>query len=80
MEQDEEFTVRLVDRVDEYMVYDSTDYRMKELINKFDTYQFQGIKEIQGESKAGDQFMEFYPDPASIEQLVVDVFYEVKGS
>lgn len=80
MEQDEEFTLRLVDSMDDHMVYDSTDYRMKELINKFATYQFQGIKEIQGESKAGDQFMEFYADESSIEQLVMDVFYEVKNS
>ena len=72
---DAEFTVRLVDAMDEYVVYDSSDKKMQQFAEKFDEYEFLGIKEIEGESKEGEEFMEFYPDDDSIMKNVIDLFY-----
>lgn len=75
---DEGFVIDLVDSMDEYIVYDTTNVKMKEFIEKFDEYEFLGIREIEGESKVGEQFMEFYPNEESIKEIVFDVFYNVK--
>ncbi len=72
------FILKFVDAIDDYAVYDSTDYRMKEFAERFDEYEFKGIREIEGESKLGEEFMEFYPDEESIKSLVVELFYQPK--
>lgn len=79
IENDEEFLVRFVETMDDYVVYDSSDQRMMELAKKFSEYTFLGIREPEGETKVGEEFMEFYPDQDSIQQLLVELFYEPKG-
>ncbi len=79
MDADPEFAIRLVDAVDEYVVYDSTNYRMQEFMKKFQEYEFTGIKELQGETVVGEQFMEFYPDEVLLQQTVIDLFYKLKN-
>jgi LCP family protein required for cell wall assembly len=79
MDADPEFAIRLVDAVDEYVVYDSTNYRMQEFMKKFQEYEFTGIKELQGETVVGEQFMEFYPDEVLLQQTVIDLFYKPKN-
>jgi anionic cell wall polymer biosynthesis LytR-Cps2A-Psr (LCP) family protein len=79
MDADPEFAIRLADAVDEYVVYDSTNYRMQEFMKKFQEYEFTGIKELQGETVVGEQFMEFYPDEVLLQQTVIDLFYKLKN-
>lgn len=76
---DENFAIDMIDKIADYTVYDSTDYRMKEYAEKFNNYEFLGIKEIAGESVKGDEFMEFYPDEDALLQLVIDMFYNPKN-
>lgn len=78
MESDDEFVVKMIEKMDDYVVYDSTDYRMKEFASKFDEYEFLGIREIEGESKLGEEFVEFYPDEDSIWETVIELFYKPK--
>ena len=75
---DDEFLIKLIDTMDDYVVYDSSNYKMQKFVEKFDQYQFNGIVEIEGESKLGKEFMEFYPDSDSILKIVVDLFYKPK--
>lgn len=75
---DDEFVIKLVDTVDDYLVYDSSDHRMQKFAEKFDEYEFLGIREIRGESKLGEKFIEFYPDQDSILEIVIDLFYTEK--
>lgn len=75
---DESFIVEMVDSMSEYVVYDSSNYRLKEFVEKFDEYEFLGIREIEGESKVGEKFMEFYPSEDSVNEIVFDLFYTVK--
>lgn len=78
IEADDEFLVKLVDTMDDYVVYDSSDQKMLKFAEKFDDYEFLGIREIDGESKLGDEFIEFYPDEDSIREIVIDLFYTPK--
>ena len=79
LKNDADFTLKFVDTIDDYAVYDSSDFRMKEFAEKFDEYEFMGIKEIEGESKLGAEFMEFYPNEDSIKSVVVELFYQPKN-
>lgn len=75
---DDGFLIKIVDTLDDYVVYDSSDQRMLKYAEKFDDYEFLGITEIKGESKLGEEFMEFYADEDSIQSIVVDLFYTLK--
>lgn len=78
IEADDEFLVKLVDTMDDHVVYDSSDKRMLNFAEKFDDYEFLGIKEIDGETKLGEEFVEFYPDEESLWTLLIDLFYTPK--
>ena len=69
----------LIGKIGKYTVYDSSEYRMKEFAEKFDAYEFLGIRDIDGEQKAGEEFMEFHPDEKSILDTVIDLFYVPKN-
>lgn len=76
--EEEEFLVKFIDTMDDYVVYDSSNKKMLKFAEKFDDYEFLGSKEIKGETKLGEEFVEFYPDEDSIEEIVIDLFYTPK--
>ena len=78
MENDAEFLFNLVNTVDDYIVYDSSDQKMLKFVEKFEDYEFTGIREFEGESILGEEFMEFYPNEESIWEIVIDLFYSEK--
>ena len=78
LDTDEEFVIKLVDTMDDYVVYDSSDQRIKSFAEKFEEYEFLGIRELEGELKVGDQFVEFYPDEDSVYKNVIELFYDLK--
>ena len=51
---------------------------LKEFAERFDSYDFQGIRQIEGQSRPGAEFLEFYPDEASLWELVIQLFYTPK--
>ena len=75
VEIDETFLLKAADQVSPYIEYDSTEYRLKEFAERFDSYDFQGIREIEGQARPGEEFLEFYPDEDSIWEIVIDLFY-----
>lgn len=78
IETDGEFLLKAVDKVMPYMEHNSTHSGLKEFADKFDEYEFLGIKELEGETKLGEEFMEFYPNEDSIWKTVIDQFYRKK--
>ena len=76
VETDEEFTVQASLQLSESMVSDRSATHLQMLVEKFNEYEFLGIKTIEGEIKTGEEFLEFYPDETSIKQIVLDMFYE----
>ena len=78
IDSDEEFIIKMIDTMDDYVVYDSSDQKMQAYIEKFNDYEFLGINNLDGELKAGEQFLEFYPDEKSLWNIVIDLFYTPK--
>jgi len=78
IEADDEFAIKLADTMDDYVVYDLSEERLQTFVEKFVEYEFLGFKEIEGESKLGEEFVEFYPDKDSIQKIVIDLFYTTK--
>ena len=75
---DESFIITLADAIDDYVVYDSSNHKMQKFMEKFDDYEFLGIRELEGESRMGEEFVEFYADETAARRLVVDLFYQPK--
>lgn len=75
METDEQFIIKAIEQIDKYFVYDSSNKKMQTLAKKFEDYEFLGIRDIEGESKVGEEFMEFYPDEDSLWELTLELFY-----
>jgi LCP family protein required for cell wall assembly len=78
MEADESFVIKMVEKTDDYVVYDSSNQKMQTFAEKFKNYEFLGIREIAGESKAGEEFVEFYPDEKALKELTVSLVYKEK--
>lgn len=78
VEADDTFVVTLFDAVDEYVVFDSSNKKMQKFAENFKEYEFLGIKDLEGEFKTGEEFMEFYPNEKSIKEVVLDLFYTEK--
>ena len=76
--EDEKFIVEASLEMSDYIVSDRSVTQLQTLANKFNTYEFLGIKDIQGESKLGDEYIEFYPDEKSVKDITVELFYELK--
>jgi len=77
---DETFALTVVDKMSPYIDHNSTEFGLKEFAEKFDDYEFLGIKELEGVSKLGEEFIEFYPDEDALWELVIDLFYTPKAN
>ena len=77
-ESDASFIMQLADTMDDHIVFDSSNHRMKKYAEKFDEYEFLGIRNIEGETKIGEEFIEFYPDEESVKEIAIDLFYMPK--
>ena len=77
-EAEDAFLLELIQTMDKYVAYDSSDQKMQQFAQKFEEYEFLGIREIAGESRMGTEFVEFYPDEDSVWETVIDLFYVPK--
>ena len=78
IEQDDEFVVDATMKTKDYLVTDRSVTQLQTLLEKVTTYEFKGLRSLEGESKLGEKFVEFYPDEDSVEQQVIELFYEPK--
>lgn len=78
IESDEEFVVNASLAVSDYIVSDRSITQLQELMEKASSYEFSGITSLEGESKMGEKFIEFYPDEESLIKTVVNLFYVEK--
>ncbi len=78
MAADENFAVDATLQMADYMISDKTVQELQALMRKMSEYAFTGMRTIEGESRQGERFMEFYPDEGALEKLVIDVFYQEK--
>ncbi len=76
---DEGFLQRAALKVTDYIVSDCSVNKLESLMKNITSYELADIVNIEGEIIEGEEFMEFYPDEASVEKTVVDSFYKVKN-
>jgi LCP family protein required for cell wall assembly len=72
----DEFIVDASLTMSDYTVSDRSVTQLQALAEKFNQYEFLGIQGIAGESKMGEEYIEFYPDENALMELVVRLFYE----
>lgn len=73
-----EFIGQSVLKLTDYIVSDCSVNKLQALAEKISAYEFKGIVEIEGESKLGKEFMEFYPDEDSLMSAAVKLFYKLQ--
>ena len=78
MQSDSEFALKATTQMGDYIISDRSATQLQEIGKKLNEYEFCGILDIEGESKKGKEFIEFYPDDDAINKLVIDLFYEIK--
>ena len=74
--EDENFLVNTSFELSDYMVSNYTVNQLENIVSNISDYQFTDIYQIEGESKVGERFMEFYADDDSINRIVLDLFYK----
>lgn len=75
-DQDEGFIADATLKLSDYMVSNCTVNQLENLFGKISSYKFNGIRDIEGKSQEGEEFIEFYPDETSLKNLVVELFYK----
>jgi len=78
IENDENFIVESSLKLSDHIISDRSISQLQTLAKKFNEYEFMGIYDIEGESKVGEEFMEFNADVDSLKKLVIETFYEIK--
>lgn len=59
-----------------YILTDCSINKLSEMSESYSDYSFVGIHVIDGEARLGDEFMEFYADPKSLNDEIIALFYE----
>lgn len=75
---DDKFVVDACVKMADYMVSNCSVTQMQNLFKKISEYEFTSINYLEGETKAGEKFVEFYPNAESVKSQVVSLFYEKK--
>ena len=74
--QDPDFLAKLVLNLGDKLQTDCSSTQMQALFDSVSALDVNEIKTIDGESVKGEEFMEFYADDASLQQTVIDLFYD----
>ncbi len=76
LDQSGSFALQMAEALSPYTTSDLITDELATLIEQFKDYQFNGIEDMEGEAVVGEQFMEFYPDEASLQEQVIRLFFE----
>ena len=80
IENDSEFLSDAVLKISDYMESDCSATRLQSIGKRLKSYEFVGLKEIEGEAKTVESddgaHIEFYPNEDKLMQMVVGLFYE----
>lgn len=75
MDADAEFIVDASVKMADYIVSDRSITQLQDIAKKMKDYEFGGVKDIEGKTEMGEDFIEFYPDEDALEKMVIDMFY-----
>lgn len=77
-ESDDGFYLSVVMAIVDYLFSDSTLDSLSDVIDKYSSYENTDNYVIDGEAITGDDYIEYYVDESSLQELVVELFYEKK--
>ncbi len=77
--EQEDFVSKAALAMTDYMVSDCSGNKLEKFLTRVAEHKLDDILTIAGETVKGEEFMEFYADKDSVEQIVVDCFYERKN-
>ncbi|MBE6953391.1 MAG: hypothetical protein E7452_07555 [Ruminococcaceae bacterium] len=72
-EASESFIAETIASLNDRLLSDCSVTKLQTLFERIADYEFTGIRELAGESVAGERFMEFYPDDAALSELVIEL-------
>lgn len=75
-QEDDTFIIDVITQLSEYMVSNCSVNELEDFFEDITTYDFSDIYYLDGENRKGEEFMEFYPDEESIEEIIMTLFYE----
>lgn len=73
-----ENTVDTMMKVNEYLVSDCTVDQLSHMIERLESYTYEGTVSPDGEAVKGAEFMEYHVDEEALRKLVVGMFYELQ--
>ncbi len=76
--EDDMFVANSALELSDYFVSNATTDTLTTLFEKVTDYTFTGIRTLEGTSKEGEKYMEFYPDGTKLTGLVVELFCKEK--
>ncbi len=77
IEEDADFVASAIRTLDNYWVSDCPATQLEDMMTRYTTGDPETIYSIDGLTRMGEEFLEFYPDADSISQIVVECFYEL---
>ena len=75
---DAESLLGLYEDTSDYIVTDCTVQTISNLLQKFSGYTLEQVVSPEGDNIRGTEFMEFYVDSGSLDQILLDLFYSKK--
>lgn len=76
VQEQEDFVPKAALAMTDYLVSDCSGNKLESMISRFAEQPLDTILSPGGELIQGEEFMEFYPDPDELMQIVIDCFYE----
>ena len=76
--QDDAFLSRAVLQLADHLVSDCSGNKLELMLQRVSEYEIGEIYDIDGETRMGEEFLEFHPDRESVMEIVIDCFYELK--
>ena len=73
-DSDSEFTVRLLEKLSEFLQSDLTAQQLSDLVTRLDKSEVSPIRYAEGELKKGEEYYEFYADEASLWAMVKEAY------
>lgn len=75
MENDLEFSANAALKMKDYIVSDRSITQLRDIADKIKEFEYKGTMDIKGTAEMGEEYIEFYPDEAALEKMIIETFY-----
>ena len=75
VKSDDQFILNASMELSDYIVSNYSVTQLENLVDNLSNYEFKDVYSLEGESKAGEKFLEFYPDKDGIQNLLIELLY-----